>query len=337
MRYLDLSHWNKITDWDKIKDPVILKCTESTNYLDTTFKERQKILRDKGLYLGCYHFFRDVDPIKQADFYLFNSDWREGDILVLDFEINCTLPKESCKIFLDQVESKTGFRPWIYTNEARDIKYKLNAQWVAKYGTNSGNMQTPPKGDWKIWQYTSRGRIDGIMGNVDLNYAPDAISPELPISPTGENGFTKFSQNDSRWKDIKMGISNHKLGVWGCTTSSVATLGTWFGDTLTPKDYAISKNLYTKDGKIIWKQIETISKKIRFKWRYYAFSKEIIDEALNNPDTAVLLNVDRGYHWVSALSKRTGGYKCSDPYSFPAKDRFYANSEIEGFTVLIIK
>ncbi len=146
--------------------------------------------------------------------------------------------------------------------------------------------------------------------------------------------FQKYSQNDPKWKQIKMGISNCTLGRYGCTTSSVATLGTWFGDTLTPKDYALNKNLYTKDGLILWKQIQNISKKIKFLWRYYRFNETIIDNYLNDPDTAITLNVDRGYHWVSALKKVSGGYLCSDPYPYPAVNRKYGFDEIKGFAVL---
>lgn len=161
---------------------------------------------------------------------------------------------------------------------------------------------------------------------------------ELIETPEPEStGFVLYSQNDPRWKSIKMGISNYNLGRWGCTTSCVATLGSWFGDTLTPKDYALSKKLYTSGGLIIWKQIEKISKKIKFKWRYYSFNEKVIDESLINPNTAVLLNVDRGYHWVSALKKVNGGYLCSDPYPYTSVKRKYSFDEIEGLSVLIKK
>ncbi len=63
----------------------------------------------------------------------------------------------------------------------------------------------------------------------------------------------------------------------------------------------------------------------------------MIDEALDNPDTAVLANVDRGYHWVSVLKKVNGGYLCSDPYPNPAVNRKYSFDDIEGFTVLTKK
>lgn len=52
------------------------------------------------------------------------------------------------------------------------------AYWVARYGTNTGrphpeydpNEKVPAAfGTWDIWQYTSKGSVSGIQGDVDLN------------------------------------------------------------------------------------------------------------------------------------------------------------------------
>ncbi len=168
---------------------------------------------------------------------------------------------EKCKLFLDRVFEKTGVRGYLYTNDARATKYDLDFLndykfWIARYGKNDGTKSKEPVfKNWDIWQFTSKGRVKGIDGYVDLNEAK--TPPASNSSPTEPSTvvFTKFSQNDLRWKTDKMGISNCTLGRYGCTTSSVATLGTWFKDRLTPKDYAKCQKLYTKDGLIIWKNI----------------------------------------------------------------------------------
>jgi GH25 family lysozyme M1 (1,4-beta-N-acetylmuramidase) len=139
VRILDLSHYNIVTDWDKIEDPVILKCTESTNYLDPTFKERQLLARAKGIYYGSYHFFRDVNIDKQVEWYLKNAKPEAGEVMVLDFEIECPDAQNKCKQFLQRLKDKTGARLFLYTNEARVLKYdwttvaKIAELWVAKY------------------------------------------------------------------------------------------------------------------------------------------------------------------------------------------------------------
>lgn len=147
--------------------------------------------------------------------------------------------------------------------------------------------------------------------------------------------MNKFSQNSPFWKNVKMGISNCTLGRFGCTSSSLATLGSWFGDTLTPESYANRKNLYTLGGYILWTQIEKISKKIKFKWRNWGFDEKMIDKYLiKNPNTGVVANVDFGYHWVALLKKTKKGYLASDPYPYPVKDREYLKSDIVGFAVI---
>ena len=38
--------------------------------------------------------------------------------------------------------------------------------WVAQWGS-----QNTYQGNYGIWQYSNTGRVDGINGNVDLNFA----------------------------------------------------------------------------------------------------------------------------------------------------------------------
>ncbi|HIS51952.1 MAG TPA: peptidoglycan-binding protein, partial [Candidatus Onthomonas avicola] len=43
--------------------------------------------------------------------------------------------------------------------------------WIARYGSNDGKMHTRPNIDGELWgwQYTSKGKVSGISGNVDLD------------------------------------------------------------------------------------------------------------------------------------------------------------------------
>ena len=174
----------------------------------------------------------------------------------------------------------------------------------------------------------------GISINTQIKELYEPMqTPETPVQL-----FKVFSQNDPIWKNDKIGGTNLTVGNYGCTTSCVSDGGTWFGEIITPKELASHKELYTSGGLIIWKMIKTIFKKMKFFYRYYSFNESIIDKYLIiNPNTVVLLNVDRGYHWVFALSKGNGGYTCSDPYPYLAKKRFYSFNDIDGFTVLIKK
>jgi len=41
--------------------------------------------------------------------------------------------------------------------------------WIPRYGSNDGKPHTPPDYPCDLWQYTSKGKLPGISGNVDLN------------------------------------------------------------------------------------------------------------------------------------------------------------------------
>lgn len=180
---LDLSHWNKITDWNKISaDFIIHKCTESTNYFDPTYTERKKEIIKRGIRFGAYHFARGGDVRKEADWFLYNLGVIDrNDIIVLDWEINHLYPSGWIKDFLDYIKYKSGITPYLYTNEnrANQIENKY-PWWIARYGTNDGKQQTPPTKNWIIWQYTSRGRVAGIEGYVDLNIMKDEEPENIP-------------------------------------------------------------------------------------------------------------------------------------------------------------
>ena len=67
-----------------------------------------------------------------------------------------------CKAFCDTIR-KAGYTPAIYAS--RDWFYDI---WVAHY-TGSTAKKTDYKYNYDMWQYTSSGRVNGIVGNVDLN------------------------------------------------------------------------------------------------------------------------------------------------------------------------
>lgn len=59
--------------------------------------------------------------------------------------------------------------------------------WIARYGTNSGKVEAkfePEISGMLGWQYTSRGSVDGISGNVDMNvWYGEVIPGTKPENP----------------------------------------------------------------------------------------------------------------------------------------------------------
>lgn len=72
-----------------------------------------------------------------------------------------------------------------------DTKLTPYAHWVAQYAS-----KCTYKVDYGIWQYSSKGSVDGISGNVDMDYA--YVDYPTIIQNSGFNGFTKAASDDSK-------------------------------------------------------------------------------------------------------------------------------------------
>lgn len=177
----DISHYQGIIDWDKVSlDFVISKCTEYDK-VDAMYQRNRDGARSRGILFGSYHFARGTDPVKEADFFVKSvGDMKAGELLALDWEISHNDPVGWCKKWLARVNELVGFRPLVYMNSSTSKRYDWspisgdNGLWVAQYGVNDGQMNGKPDIGasfpwWVIWQYTSRGRVNGIQGNVDLD------------------------------------------------------------------------------------------------------------------------------------------------------------------------
>lgn len=145
------------------------------------------------------------------------------------------------------------------------------------------------------------------------------------------------SQNDPRWKNVTIGKSKSTLGQFGCTLDCLSDASSYFGEETTPD--ILAKKLSFLVDKVIWSSIGKFFKTFQFKWRFYKYDQNLIDDALlKNKNTVVLLNVNGGKHWVFALGKvPLLGYRCSDPYTFPAKTKYFSPASVVGGAILIRK
>ena len=85
--------------------------------------------------------------------------------------------------FLQEVERLTGREPAIYCSASTarddyDSRLAPYSLWVAQYGARepeeNGIWPT-----WAGWQYSERGRVDGVEGNIDL----DLFTAEMRAQP----------------------------------------------------------------------------------------------------------------------------------------------------------
>ena len=177
---IDISHYQGEVDWGKVTAKfVIQKCSQGTSFVDGTYLKNKQ--GAKGIQFGSYHFADGGDAQKEVEHFLKTvGEIREGDLLVLDWEIQHTDTVKWCKSFLDEVFKRTGVKPFIYLNSATAKAFDWSScyeypLWLANYGVNDGTFHAnPSRGNWPkevIHQFTSRGTMPGIVGNVDLNIA----------------------------------------------------------------------------------------------------------------------------------------------------------------------
>lgn len=99
--------------------------------------------------------------------------------------------------FLSMVQ-QAGYEPMMYASK-NDISNRMSRGafsckfWLAHY--TSGGLATPTdySGNYNMWQYTSKGTVKGINGNVDMNIA--YFSYGETAAPKHTHAFTELVRN----------------------------------------------------------------------------------------------------------------------------------------------
>lgn len=182
---IDISNWQKDIDVSKVKaDFVIIKATEGTTYTSPSFKTQYAQAQASGKLLGIYHYACGGDYKAEADHFLSVVGDRVGEaLLALDWESNGNEKfgvddHNWVKNWCDYVYQKTMVRPVVYTSKAymdrlSDIgDYGLWVAQYADYKVLNDYVEKPwNEGAYKcaIRQYSSRGRLTGYAGDLDLD------------------------------------------------------------------------------------------------------------------------------------------------------------------------
>lgn len=184
LKGLDLSHWQSDFEAFNSVDFAIIKATEGVGYVDPACDKLYQKAKKSGKLLGVYHFARpdlNNSAIAEADWFIKNiQGYLREAILVLDWESGYLGNVAWAKAFLDRVKEKTGIKAVLYASRSPINSFNwssvANADyglWVADYGANTGSEGNKPVVKWWsfyiLWQYTSRGRVAGYNGDVDLN------------------------------------------------------------------------------------------------------------------------------------------------------------------------
>ncbi len=182
MNGIDVSHWQVVIDWQKVKEAGIgfafIKATEGNRTTDSRFAENWRKAQAAGISRGAYHYFR-FGARNQAQFFLKVMGSDRGELPpVVDVEDTGRKPDLLLlKQFIDTLVA-AGARPMIYTaawfwNNARwggpvpwAEDYDL---WVAHYTTAQTPLLPTDWHTWRFWQYSNSGTVAGINAAVDLD------------------------------------------------------------------------------------------------------------------------------------------------------------------------
>lgn len=180
---IDISHHQKRINWNRVKsdsiDFVFMKATEGENFRDPNFEFNWRSAKEKNIIRGAYHFYRpSVHSSVQAQNFIKAVKLSSGDFPpVLDLEVSDNRPKriviDGAKNWLKIIEQHYGVKPILYVNrnwfeEYVDGNFDDYIVWMAAYTVYPKPKLVNGK-EWHFWQYTNRGRINGINGAVDLN------------------------------------------------------------------------------------------------------------------------------------------------------------------------
>lgn len=189
---IDVSKWQGEIDWDKVKndgiDFVIIRCgyrgsVTGSLVEDPYFEQNIRGATAAGLQVGVYFFTQavnEVEAVEEASMVVsLIRDYELTYPVFIDTEgaggdgradsLSVERRTAVCEAFCTTVKN-AGFEAGVYASRNW---YNKNLEtafledfviWLAEY-------RSVPlyQGYYQMWQYTSKGSVNGISGNVDMN------------------------------------------------------------------------------------------------------------------------------------------------------------------------
>ncbi len=237
---IDVSIFQGNPDWLKVRTDgvnfAIIKASQGRSvsdqyymFADSKFKYNIVNAHKNGIACGVYHYLtaQTVDEAyKEADYFISVIEPYRDKITLwaaVDVEEDKYLPRDKklltdiVKAFCERVKQK-GFRSMIYTNRnylTNRLIYSAlggidiwQAHWSSSKPNDVGNML-------KIWQYSSKGRVNGIIGDVDMNYGyftmpiigeepnyADLVCEKCGFEPQTREYLDKYQYSADLWRKL---------------------------------------------------------------------------------------------------------------------------------------
>lgn len=191
-RGIDVSRWQGNVNWAAVAaDDVsfVMLGTRSKGIVDPYFHTNVQGASAAGLKVGAYIYSLATTPDmarEEADFVLsLVKDYPISFPIAFDAEDSATLgtlpPAQVSEIinaFCQRI-ADAGYYPIVYANDywlsnKIDLSNMHYDVWVARY--EAKHVYSNPI----MWQVTSTGSINGINGNVDIDFLYKDLTPKLP-------------------------------------------------------------------------------------------------------------------------------------------------------------
>lgn len=236
-KVIDVSYHNGTIDWERVKAAgyhAIIRCGFGSDFRDqddAQFKRNVDECVRLGIPFGAYlysyakgaaqamseaeHAIRLCDPYRDHMAYPLFFDTEEPGTE--------DVSKTHATIFCSRVRA-AGFVPGIYASQAWWLENLPDVdgyvKWVARWSESE-----PIVHGWQLWQYSERGNVPGIKGNVDLNYsryeigshgiAPsvDDLAREVIAGKYG-NGEERERKLGARASVVQLIVNRKLTGKW---------------------------------------------------------------------------------------------------------------------------
>ena len=205
MNGIDVSVHNGNIDWNRVKSADINFAILRAGYgkvasqKDDKFEQNYAGAKAAGVPVGAYWYsyaMSEDEARLEADVFLSVIKGKQFEMPVyfdIEEKKQFALGKDKVsaiiRAFLERVEA-AGYLVGLYSNKSSltshisDYIKEHYAVWLAHWVS-----KTDYSGIYDMWQYSDKGRVDGISGNVDM----DTCYTDYPniIKTCGYNGFNK--------------------------------------------------------------------------------------------------------------------------------------------------
>lgn len=188
LKGIDVSSWQGKPDWPKVSNSgiklAILRIHQKSG-TDVSFEHNYKGCKSNGILIGGYKYsyaLTSAQAIEEAENVISVLGGRGLDFPVfydLEWAQQRSLGKQAIEniavAFLTRIK-KAGYKVGIYCNldwynNVLTDTLKQYDCWIARYPANdNGSVQERLRPNVGVgWQYSSKGKVPGINGNVDMD------------------------------------------------------------------------------------------------------------------------------------------------------------------------